>query len=494
MHIILGAPGTGKTERLLTAVESAMDSGVSSHRVALVSFTRAAVGEARERARLRFGLNQTDLPWFRTLHSLCFKALACQRADLMNVADLQELAELTGESGLAHSADALEYPAYGSGSGSQLLALVDYARGTRQSIREAWQDHGGDLDWWRVERFALAYEHFRYDRGLMDFTDLLERFALYGEGVAPDVDLAVVDESQDLTPLQWAVVERAFKHCPNVIIAGDPPQAVHRWAGADPNWLQRIDRDATVEVLTVSHRLPIELLSHANELAIRIGEQHRQDLTSSRSGGSVQWIADPAEADLLLPGSWLLMARAAYQLDVLEESVRLAGVYYARNGESSVSAETLQAVRGYEALRAGRPVDAGTAKAVLHATGRRVKELPGELYGPGDLSVAPYCLDFDQIWHDALTNLDIETREYILVGLRRGEKFTGKPRVSLSTIHGAKGREADRAILMTDLPNRAARGMELDPEAEARVFYVGVTRASKELYLMAPRTSQYYPL
>jgi superfamily I DNA/RNA helicase len=58
---------------------------------------------------------------------------------------------------------------------------------------------------------------------------------------------------------------------------------------------------------------------------------------------------------------------------------------------------------------------------------------------------------------------------------------TIKPQIKLSTIHSAKGREADRVILDTALTRRITNEMADDPSGEARVFYVGVTRAKHRL-------------
>ena len=78
--------------------------------------------------------------------------------------------------------------------------------------------------------------------------------------------------------------------------------------------------------------------------------------------------------------------------------------------------------------------------------------------------------------------------------MRRGEKLTNDPRVRIETIHGAKGAEAEHVLLLTDLTYRTYAGYMLDPDSEHRVFYVGVTRASETLNLVAPREVYGYAL
>ncbi len=76
--LILGGPGAGKTNRLLTLMEEHLEAGVPPERIGFVSFTRKAAEEARERAKKKFGLTGDDLPFVRTLHSLCYFSLSCK--------------------------------------------------------------------------------------------------------------------------------------------------------------------------------------------------------------------------------------------------------------------------------------------------------------------------------------------------------------------------------------------------------------------------------
>ena len=78
--------------------------------------------------------------------------------------------------------------------------------------------------------------------------------------------------------------------------------------------------------------------------------------------------------------------------------------------------------------------------------------------------------------------------------LRRGEKITKEPRIRLSTIHAAKGTEATNVILLTDLSTRIYNSYKANPEDEARVFYVGLTRAKQNLFLIEPKSQKCFPL
>lgn len=217
--LILGGPGAGKTERLLRVMEKAIDSGVSPAAIAFVTFTNAAADEAAARATRKFKLSDDELPYFRTIHSLCFRELALHRHSVVQPAHLQELAELTGE--LAPEELDFDAPARGLGA-NPLLTVDHYARTTMQSLEGAWHDHGRELDWHRLKRFCDAYRLFKLDMGLLDFTDMLERYLQ--EGTPVPVRVAIVDEAQDLTRLQWAVVDKAFANAEQLWVAGDDDQ------------------------------------------------------------------------------------------------------------------------------------------------------------------------------------------------------------------------------------------------------------------------------
>jgi DNA helicase II / ATP-dependent DNA helicase PcrA len=77
-----------------------------------------------------------------------------------------------------------------------------------------------------------------------------------------------------------------------------------------------------------------------------------------------------------------------------------------------------------------------------------------------------------------------------LAATRQGESLTGDARIRISTIHGAKGAEADNVMLLTDISPRTQE----ESDDEARVFYVGLTRAKQNLHIITPRTSRYFDL
>ena len=88
--IVLGPPGTGKTETLLREVEKYLKT-TDPNRIGYFSFTQKAANEGRDRAIDKFNLTEDDLPYFRTLHSLAFRRLGLKKENVMQRKHYEDL-------------------------------------------------------------------------------------------------------------------------------------------------------------------------------------------------------------------------------------------------------------------------------------------------------------------------------------------------------------------------------------------------------------------
>ena len=89
-----------------------------------------------------------------------------------------------------------------------------------------------------------------------------------------------------------------------------------------------------------------------------------------------------------------------------------------------------------------------------------------------------------------LREIPPEEREYLRACLRNGEKFGTDPRILVSTIHQVKGGEADNVVLVTDMGKLS--WLNSTKDEEIRVWYVAITRARKNLFLIRPRTLKFF--
>ena len=93
----------------------------------------------------------------------------------------------------------------------------------------------------------------------------------------------------------------------------------------------------------------------------------------------------------------------------------------------------------------------------------------------------------DKTWKELFDkSIDVERKAFIEKAMNNKEDLHGEPRIVISTIHGAKGGEADNVVLFTDITAAAEASMESDPDSMHRVFYVAVTRTRQNLYTLEP--------
>lgn len=487
-RLLLGGPGAGKTERLLRIVEETLDRGVPPNHIAFCSFTNSASDEGRVRAIRKFNFSEDDLPYFRTLHSLCFRQLGWRKDQVMQKNHYEQLAELSREDIIPLEVD-LELadgnPLFNI-EASPYLTIDHYARTTCQALTEAYRLNSRELEWDRLEAFAECYRLFKQDLGIFDFTDMLSQFV--HEGQAVPVEVVLIDEAQDLTMLQWQVIERAFGGCEEMYIAGDDDQSVHKWAGAAEDHLLGLDYPR--EVLEVCHRLPAPVFDLGQKIIHQVEHRFAKVQRAGDSRGEIRWHVEPDWTPLRDEGTWLLMARTRRQLSTWRELAIKHGVYASYLGQPLLAKTYVRAIQAYETWRRGEPIRGSDAVTVLRLLEKRVPANIAEegLYGSADFGVEPKA-----IWHDALTGMPIGKRTYALACLRNGEKLTIRPRVEITTLHGGKGKEADNVAFLSDLTRQTEESFFLDPEPEHRLFYVAVTRARRNLHIIGPQGNRGYP-
>ena len=254
--------------------------------------------------------------------------------------------------------------------------------------------------------------------------------------------------------------------------------------------------DGPSETLSQSHRIPKNVHHVAEKLAKRIRRRHAKKYDPKDHEGQVERIWDINQLDMS-KGEWLILAQAGYQLSPVKTTLRSNGLLFEYRGSRSINQKISVAVNSWEDLRKERPISGADARTMYYymSLGKGVKRGYKKLTGLDDGDMITYeelksnfglLRELEDIWHIALDKIPEEERAYIIAMLRRGEKFNGIPRISVSTIHGSKGGEADNVVLHTDLSWAAEQSSRLEPDDIHRVFYVGVTRAKENLYIVEP--------
>jgi len=489
---VFGPPGSGKTTFLLDVVEKELADNTLSSQIGYFSFTRKAAGEARDRAIKKFpNLNaETDFPWFRTLHSLAYHCLGAGSQDLMSPQDYAIFAKETG----LEVSTSLEGDEYIVRADNAILNEINIARIRGIDLRVHYNRSKMDIEWFYFEFVERAYRKFKEAHMLMDFTDLLERLIEQGERL-PALDVLIVDEAQDLSRLQWKLVMKLSEKADRTFIAGDDDQAVYTWSGADVESF--LTCEGEVKILEQSYRVPAKVHFLANSIVKRIQNRQEKIWAPRQEQGEIKYYNQFEQVDIS-KGQWLVMASTNYMLSEMHAWIRNQGLLFERQGHRSIAESVLTSVVGWERLRKGQSISYDVLKQVYKnlpasSVKRGFKSLrhadPEGLYDMAELTANQGLLT-DAVWHEALTKIGEDKRDYLISVLRRGAKLGDKPLIELSTIHGAKGGEADNVLLLTDLSPKFAEDYAKNADDINRLLYVAVTRTRQSLHIVLPKNEE----
>jgi len=491
--IILGPPGTGKTTTLLKLVDDFIQNGIRPKQIGYFSFTKKAATEAADRAADKFGLDkENDLPFFRTLHSYAFNQLGMTKEKMMKTEDYKEFGQKCGIP--------IKTAKYSSEDGTfnsdnEYLTIINTARVKRMDLLEYYDSRQNMLDIERNTLYLLAEElnKFKKEKGLRDFTDLLEDFIL--KDSINKFEVLFIDEAQDLSLLQWDMVRKIWSRAEKTYIAGDDDQAIFKWAGADVDHFIALKEEVDdIKTLDQSYRIPGGPIHELSQNIIsKVQNRFDKSYKPRAAEGILKRYSDVTQVDMS-EGNWLVLSSANYFLDDVKELCRIRGWYYQYKGMNSIPLKLLLALNNWEAWRKGGMLNTLEIKNIYEYLGSNVLDgfRKGKLFHADSKYTIKECkeqhgLITDNVWYEAFEGLDPMTENYIRNMRANGEQINKNPRITMSTIHGAKGGEADKVLLMQDLTNAALEKFSHDPDELHRLFYTGATRAKRELHVLDPK-------
>jgi DNA helicase-2/ATP-dependent DNA helicase PcrA len=491
--IILGPPGTGKTTTLLNLVDEFIKKGVRPKEIGYFSFTKKAAIEAATRAAEKFGLSpEHDLTYFRTLHSFAFKLLGITKDKMMGKEDYREF-------GLRCNIP-IKTASYSEDDGvfnsdNEYLTIINTARVKRMDLLECYDLRRNLLDIERDTLFLLDQELKKYkaEKGLKDFTDLLEEFI--EKDISPKFKVLFIDEAQDLSHLQWEMVRSIWKKSEKTYIAGDDDQAIFRWAGADIDHFIALKNEVDeIQTLKQSYRIPGGTIHELSQKIIsRVKNRYEKDYKPRQETGLLKYYTDVTQVDMS-KGEWLILASAKHFLDDVKELCELQGWYYQYKGMNSISLELLLALNNWEDFRNSKEFNYLQIKNMYRYLGSNVapgyrdaKTLKAEEKYTIKDCMQNHGLLNNKVWYESFEGVDTITENYIRNMRANGEKINKIPRILMSTIHGAKGGEREKVLVLLDLTTAAIKQGDEEPDDLHRLFYTAFTRAKQELHIVDPR-------
>ncbi|HJQ43996.1 MAG TPA: ATP-dependent DNA helicase [Jatrophihabitantaceae bacterium] len=378
--LVLAGPGTGKTTTLVEAAVSRVRDGVPVDNILMLTFSRRAAGELRDRITARLGGTVRE-PIARTLHSYAFGVLR-----MANVAaglpaprllsapeqDLEIRRLLEGRAGEwpAELRPALQTRAFAGELRDLLMRAVE--RGLNGPLLTQLGERRNRPDWVTAGRFLTEYQQVTsFDKpGSYDPAELINS-ALNAFEQNPELLRAersrrrriFVDEYQDTDPAQAELLALLARGADELILVGDPDQSIYAFRGADESAIRDVDerfgagRAVPVVALTTSRRAGPTLLVASRRVAERLPGriEHRRLDSAATTDGSVEvglfrtaseeaaYVADVLRAAHLDGMPWTRMAvlvrSTATVLGTLRRALVTAGVPVTVRGEDLPLAE-----------------------------------------------------------------------------------------------------------------------------------------------------------
>ena len=510
---ILAGAGTGKTRTVTHRIAYGIAKGYfAANRILALTYTNRAAGELRARLR-QLGITGVSVKTFHAAALAQLQYFWPQFAGIPAPSVIESKAKL-----IFQVADSLKLK-FDTAAIRAIAAEIEWRKFSLLSLDDYEQLAGSrpkvaGLSAEVLVQLQRGYEEAKIASNRLDWEDVLiltlgmlraEPRAL--AHVQQQYRFFTVDEYQDISPLQHELLDLWLGDHQDLCVVGDPNQTIYSFTGATSEYLHnfanRYDA-ATLVSLTRNYRSTQEIVSFANKLTRDATDM--SPLVSQGALGTAPLIrafdslADEAKAIAksisdrleqgISPAEIAVLYRVNGQAEPIEHALSALGIdYQVRGGERYFSRQDVQ-----QALAAFRVEALGSPDAPsFEAVSKVLRSLGWTTAAPAERGAAYERWEalnaLMQILEEQAEELTLADFSKELEERVRSQHEPVKAAVTLATMHSAKGLEWDVVYLagLTDgyLPIGYAK-TETEIAEERRLFYVGVTRARKQLSLSYP--------
>ena len=276
--LVLAGAGAGKTHTMTSRVAYMIDQGIEPKQILLLTFTNKAADEMMERVKKYCG-EKAEGVTACTYHSFC--ALMLRRygeaIKLRRGFDILTPSQATDAIGFTRSLAKDKYKVRGFPNNKKVSAIFSASINLDMSIGEVLSKKGF-LKYQNQQRLLEDlyedYQEYKFEKGLLDYDDLMLRFCQLLEECEPVRErieetyrYIMVDEYQDTNNLQSRILQLLRKDCTNIAVVGDDAQSIYKFRGANVqniiNFPDLFDDCKEVE-LVENYRSSKEILALAN--------------------------------------------------------------------------------------------------------------------------------------------------------------------------------------------------------------------------------------
>ena len=469
---IYGPPGTGKTEKLIRRAMAYIRVGTPVSKIGYFAFTRKAAHEARDRMlKKNPEYKKKQLRYFQTLHSLAFHSLGLREENVMQDYHYNDLGkELSIRVNAKKDADASPYLT----CDNEYFQIILKAKEKNIPVWDEYctGEHSTNVKPDLLKHIEANYNHYKHPdiNNLVDFTDMIHDIVQQPDKI-PNFDVVFIDEAQDLSPIQWKLYDILKSKSKNIYLAGDDDQAIYGWAGADVD--RFIKEPATEKVLSRSRRIPKAVQDVSEIITARIeGLRATKNYLPRDEEGLCSKINSLENLDLFSQ-DWLILTRTLSRAKEVCDLLKVKGLYYENRHQKSYNTKLYKAIVSHNKWLNGETITDTARADIIEYLGNR--------------ELIKDRMNYNLKWFECFDNAPAEDKIYIRLMLSNKEKLSDEARIKVSTIHAAKGGECENVILVLDNAKKireATTKSIIKRDEEHRVWYVGCTRAKRNLYLM----------
>ena len=508
IKVVFGPPGTGKTTYVYKEILSNM-SDEDIEGVLALSFTVSAKLSLLEKEQ-RLKNKQV-----RTLHSIAFSKLGLSRDNLLGQEDILRFMRIKNIPYRPEGHVTDDLLGYDIPKGNLYLKYFSrllhespmLGREKKVEVAKFIKKHHKEIltfsSFKNFFNFVSDFIDFQFKNNKFSFTMLL--WIAYVESIELSGSSLILDEAQDLSPLMEEILVRNFDNFRDIYILGDDDQNIYQELNSAVSFLLLNSENNDKIILEKTWRLPRKVWKLSTTLIEKNKNRVKKRFyPATDREGEVRVIYDitaPVSEAVEKDESVLILCR--HRKDVKKVSIILDSMninYSVLGKEESIPDKLLSALMFVKRLKEGEDKEIITSvmakrfmevvePGVLKYVSKEVEDLSNRIM---DLTRQEICVMYPTLFKiinklspELLINSSIYPRSFVAKWWRKIHLNWNNNLIRIGTIHQSKGLEADCVIINLKVNMVTYQHVGVS-EYERRVWYVGITRARKKLFLWIP--------